>query len=161
MIAALLSLIALLIAAQAPADFSGQWKAETASTGDMGSGWGPTIAIAQDAKQLVVESIVYSRYDLQPQPRFVYALDGSESRNTVMLGRGLQTQTSRAGWDGHSLRITTVHTFADPASGKPLTIEVTQKLTLESSTRLVVEASRSAALGGPPSATRTVYTKSS
>ena len=127
--------------------------------GDLGSGWGTAITIAQDAKQLVVESLVYSRYDLQPQPRFVYALDGSESRNTVMMGRGVQEQSSRAGWESTSLTITTVHRFADPVSGKPLTIDVTQKLSLESPTTLVVEVTRSGVLGGRPSTTRTVYTK--
>ena len=102
---------------------------------------------------------MYSRYDLQPQPRFVYALDGSESRNTVMMGRGVQEQSSRAGWESTSLRITTVHRFADPVSGKPLTIDVTQTLSLESPTTLVVEVTRSGVLGGRPSTTRTVYTK--
>jgi hypothetical protein len=151
-------------------DFSGRWTDAPAGgaakpaqgadvRGDMGSGWGTTIAITQDAKQLVVESVVYTRYDLQPQPRFVYALDGSESRNTVMLGRGFQPLSSRVQWNGNSLSITTTHTFADPATGNPLTSEVSQTLTLESPTTLVVEATRSGVLGGKPSTTRTVYTK--
>ena len=157
-------------ASQTTPDFSGQWTAETASAtpagpgaaaarGDLGSGWGATIAITQDAKQLVVEPMVYSRYDLQPQPRLVYALDGSETRNTLMLGRGVQVLASRARWQGASLIITTVHTFADPESGKPLTSEVTQTLSLESPSTLVVEARRSGVLGGSASTTRTVYTK--
>ena len=157
--------------AQAPADFSGRWTVESApaasnpgggrgpARGDMGSGWSSTIAITQDASQLVVESIVFTRSDLQRQPRFVYALDGSETHNTVMMGRGLQVQSSRASWVDGSLRITTSHTLADPASGKPLTMEVTQKLSLESPARLVIEVTRSGVLGGPPSTTRTVYTK--
>jgi hypothetical protein len=166
--------LAVEVVAQAPADFSGRWKVESAPApapapgtttgappprGDMGSGWGSTIAITQNATQLVVESIVYSNYDLQPQPRLVYALDGSEARNTLMMGRGLQQLSSRARWEGGSLRITTVHTLADPASGRPLTIEVTQTLSLPSPTTLVVEATRAGVLGGQPSTTRTVYTK--
>jgi hypothetical protein len=165
---ALLALLALLApSAQAPADFSGRWivaappdpatKGQPPARGDMGSGWGATIAITQDTKQLVVESIVYTRYDLQPQPRFVYALDGSETRNTLTLGRGPQVQTSRAGWDGSSLTITTTHHFNDPASGKPLALELTQKLSLLSEGRLVIEATRSGVLGGPPSTTKTSY----
>ena len=157
---------------QAPADFSGRWTIEAAAAepgggrgrgaarGDMGSGWSTTIAISQDAKQLVVESIVYTRSDLQAQPRFVYALDGSETRNTVMMGRGLQVQSSRAAWEGASLRITTSHTLSDPSTGKPLTTDVTQTLSLESPTRLVVDVTRAGVLGGPSSTTRTVYTKS-
>jgi hypothetical protein len=158
------------VVSQAPTDFSGRWTvasapaeatkgAPAAARGDMGSGWGSTITITQDAKQLVVESIVYTRYDLQPQPRFVYALDGSETRNTVMMGRGLQLQSSRARWDGKNLSIVTVHGYADPVSGKPLTTEVTQTLTIESPTTLIVETARSGALGGRPSTTKTVYTK--
>jgi hypothetical protein len=165
--------LAANLAAQAPADFSGRWKVETkaetpvtstapgvpAPRGDMGSGWGSTIAITQNATQLVVETILYSNYDLQQQPRFVYALDGSETRNTMTMGRGSQPIASRARWDGSSLRITTVHTLTDPSSGKPLTMDVTQTLSLSSPTTLVVEATRSGVLGGQPSTTRTVYTK--
>jgi hypothetical protein len=126
----------------------------------MGSGWAPSIVITQDAKALVVEWVVFSRYDLQPQPRFVYALDGSETRNTIMMGRGLQVQTSRARWDGRSLTITTVHPFDDPRSRKPSAIDITQRISLESPTTLVVEVTRGGALGGGPSTTMTVYTRS-
>jgi hypothetical protein len=155
-------------ASQTPPDFSGRWTVESppapapgtgAARGDMGSGWGSTITITQDAQQLVVELLVFARGDLQPQPRFIYALDGSETRNTVVMGRGFQPQSSRARWEGQSLAITTIHSFADPASGKTQTMEVTQKLALESPNKLVVEVTRSGALGGRPSTTRTVYTK--
>ena len=158
--------LAVGLESQTPTDFSGRWTAEpapvaepSAARGDMGSGWGPTITITQDTKQLVVEPLVFTRYDLQPQPRFVYALDGSESRNTAMMGRGFQHQSSHARWEGQSLTIATVHSFADPASGQPLTVDVTQKLSLESPNTLVVDVTRSGALGGRPSTTRTVYTK--
>ena len=170
-------------AVQAPVDFSGRWTMETppplpappaaappatmppapgaqaALRGDMGSGWGPTITIAQDAKQLAVEYVIYTRYDLQPPLKLVFALDGSESRNTLMLGRGAQTQASRTSWEGQTLNIKTVFAATDPGSGKPFTTEVTQKLSLESPTSLVVEVTRSGALGGPSSTTRTVYKK--
>ena len=157
---------------QAPTDFSGRWRVElppaasatpgsggVPARGDMGSGWGPTIAITQDANQLAVESVIYSNYDLQQQPRYVYALDGSETRNTEIRGRGQQVQSSRTAWEGTTLRITTVHALADPVSGKPLTMDVTQKLSLASPTSLVVEVTRSGVLGGIPSTTKTIYTK--
>jgi hypothetical protein len=156
---------------QAPTDFSGRWTVEApvaapgggrgrgATRGDMGSGWSSTITITQDAKQLVVESMIYTRSDLQAQPRFVYALDGSETRNTVMMGRGAQIQSSRAVWEGASLRISTTHMLSDPSTGKPLTTEVTQTLSLESPARLVVDVTRGGVLGGPSSTTRTIYTK--
>ena len=163
--------VALSRAGQPPPDFTGRWTVETAAStaktpppasvrGDMGSGWGSTFAIIQNAKQLVVESLVFTRYDLQPQPRFVYALDGSETRTTITMGRGLQVQSSRARWDGPRLVITTVHTFEDPVSRQPQTMDVTQKLVLESPTTLVVEVTRGGALGGLASTTRTVYSGS-
>lgn len=127
--------------------------------GDMGSGWGSTITIAQDAGKLTVEYAFFTRGDMQPPLKFTYALDGSESRNTVMMGQGMQLQRSKAAWEGDTLVITTVHTFTDPASGKPTTADVTQKLSLESPTSLVVETTRAGVLGGPPSSTRTVYRK--
>ena len=93
-----------------------------ASRGDMGSGWGSTLTITQDARQLVVEQALFSRYDLQPPLRFVYALDGSETRNTVMMGHATQVRTSRATWDGAALRITTTlsgHRSGDRGSRSP------------------------------------------
>jgi hypothetical protein len=161
-------------AAQAPPDFSGHWTADVAAApsappaggapapppkGDMGSGWGSPLTIAQDATQLIVEQALFSRYDLQPPVRTVYALDGSESRNTLMTGHATQIRVSRASWDGQSLRITTTYPSIDP-SGRTVTTEVTQRLTLESPTTLVIEATRGAALGGQPTRTRTVYRKS-
>jgi hypothetical protein len=131
----------------------------TLPRGDMGSGWGSPLTITQDARQLVVEPAVFSRYDANPQPRLTYALDGSESRNDVMIGHATQVRTSRAAWDGPSLRITTTYPGIDPASGKAFTTEVSHRLTLESPSALVVEVTRSGAMGGQALTTRTVYRK--
>lgn len=169
------------LAFQATTDFSGRWTIEppappappasgsaapalrpdqgTLARGDMGSGWGSPLTITQDAKQLVIEPAVFSRYDANPQPRLAYPLDGSESRNAVMIGHATQVRTSRAAWDGASLRITTTYPGIDPTSGKAFTTQVTHRLTLESPTTLVVEVSRAAALGGQAGTTRTVYRK--
>jgi len=161
-------------ALQAQPDFSGRWTVEAAPApatpsaggapappprGDMGSGWGSPLTIAQDAKQLIVEQTLFSRYDLQPPLRFIYALDGSETRNPVMMGHTTQLRVSRASWDGQTLRITTNYPSIDPASGNAFTTEVTHRLTLESPTTLVVEATRAGALGGQSTKTRTVYRK--
>jgi hypothetical protein len=169
---------ALVAAGQSTPDFSGRWTtdpdpaAEPApppgqrgrggrgpARGDMGSGWGNTITIAQDAKQLTVEYAFFARGDMQPPLKFVYALDGSETRNSVMMGRGIQRQASRAAWEGDRLKITTTHMFPDPATGKPAAAEVVQILSLESPTQLVVETTRAGVLGGPTTTTRTVYRK--
>src|SRR5215471_9046258 len=98
--------------AQVKPDFSGRWTAEPpavtpagpeqaaaerargvelrssdpAPQGDMGSGWGSTITITQDATRLTIEYVFFRRGDMQPPLKFVYALDGSETRNTVMMG---------------------------------------------------------------------------
>jgi hypothetical protein len=151
---------------QAP-DFSGPWSAEpappapqgTPPRGDMGSGWGTPITITQSASELIVEQPLFSRYDLQPPLRFVYRLDGQESRNTIMAGHATQTRVSRASWDGQTLTITTSYPGIDPDSGKPFTTMVTQRLTLASPSQLVIEVVRGAALGGRETRTRTVYRK--
>ena len=156
----LLLLVSLTaVSVQAPPDFSGKWAAEGAPAGDMGSGWGPAITVTQDASRLTVEYAFFGRGDMQPPLRFVYALDGSETKNSVMMGRGVQEQSSRAAWQGSTLVVTTTHPFTDPQTGKPATMTVTQALTLESPATLIVETTRSGVLGGPPSTSRTIYKK--
>ena len=167
----------LLAGAQAPPDFSGRWSAETpaptpsardaaaelgrpaARSVELGSGWGRTITITQDARTLTVQWPIFTSYDMQPPLTFAYALDGSERVNAVMMGRGVQRQRSTALWTERSLVIRTTYSFTDPSTGRDLPAEVRQTLTLASPTSLVVETVRGPALGGPPSTTRTVYTK--
>ena len=160
---------------QPPADFSGRWTLEppavaltpavpgtpaAASTpGDMGSGWGSPMAITQDGARLSVEYAVFSRYDLQPPLKFTYTLDGSEARNTVMMGRGEQVESSRAHWDAQVLTIITSLQVADRTAGPPFTAELTRRIWLESPTTLAVEVSRAGVLGGPASTTRSTYRK--
>ena len=117
-------------------------------------------AIAQDAARLTLEYQVFSRYDLQPPLKFVFPLDGSEGRNSVMLGRGEQVESSRARWDGQTLVIVTTLHVDDRAAGKPFTTEVTRKMWLESPATLIVEVTRAGVLGGAASTTRSVYRKS-
>jgi hypothetical protein len=171
----LIALVALSALVQAPPDFSGRWTSVAAPApappaaegrrgrgpaivpGDMGSGWGSTITVAQTARELTVEYAFFTRGDLQPPLKFTFALDGSESKNTVMMGRGYQVERSKARGEGQTLVITTLHAFTDPASGKPQTFEVTRRLSLESPDALIVDTTRGSALGGPPSTTRVVY----
>lgn len=169
--------LSMVVAAQAPANFAGQWNEEVIAAplssgapasrpdqgrlavGDMGSGWGSPLQITQNARQLVVSQTLFSSYDAATQPRFVYALDGSESRNSVMISHTTQVRVSRAQWDGQALRITTRYPGMDPGTGKPVTTEVVHRLSLESADRMIVEVTRSAPLGGKPVTTRTVYQK--
>src|SRR6188472_1300507 len=90
-----------LVGAQAKPDFSGRWTSDpdpaaaaaqpargggvpTAGRGappaDLGSGWGSTITVTQAATSLAVEYAFFTRGDMQPPLKFVYVLDGSESK---------------------------------------------------------------------------------
>jgi len=153
-------------------DFSGQWVASAAGGGrgnaapTAGSGWGPAFSILQRSDTLIVERIFFSpRVDLQPPLKFRYPLDGSTSDNTIVMGRGFQTQTSRASWDGDALVIVTVHSDEGANRGQGVTSEVTHRLSLQEGrliaipASLVVETTRSSAMGGQASTTRTVYTR--
>jgi hypothetical protein len=157
------------LAAQAPADFSGRWSlvpdppaaagrgGAGTVTGTMGSGWGADITVTQDAATLAIEYPQFGRYDMQPPLKFVYTLNGSESRNTINMGRGPQEQVSRAAWDGNRLIITTRYTFTPARDATPMTNEVTQILSLAAPASLVVDTTRSGAMGGPPLTTKTIY----
>jgi hypothetical protein len=160
-------LAALIVGvAQAPQpNFAGRWIVDAppapaagqraggaaARAGDVGSGWGSTITVAQTAATLTVEYAFFTRGDMQPPLRFTFALDGSETKNTVMMGRGFQVERSKAAWDGQALVITTLHDYRDPATGKPAVFQVRRTLTLESPDRLIVETTRAA------ETTRVVY----
>jgi hypothetical protein len=126
----------------------------------MGSGWGTSPTITQTADRLTVEYMFFARGDMQPPLRFVYTLNGTETKNSLMLGRGVQMQTSKTVWEGDKLIISTTHTFENPATGQPMKSEVKQTLTLASPTQLIVETTRSGVLGGAPTTTKTVYKKS-
>jgi hypothetical protein len=153
--------------AQSP-DFSGEWtrvdstsdQRSVAAVGDaafrvgtMGAGWGSPLTLRQQGGQLVVEYTFFSTYDLQPRLRFVYALDGSEARNTIMIGHSESVLRSRATWRDSTLVITTIY----PAPGGAT--EVTQSLTLSSPTSLIMETTRSGVAGSRPTVTRTTYAK--
>ena len=166
MILAEMLLVTALLAQEHP-NFAGQWTVAASTEpgnrgparGDMGSGWGSPITVTQDAARLTVEYAFFSRGDMQPPLRFVFALDGTETKNTVMMGNGIQSQLSKTRWDGNKLIITTVHSFRNPESGQPMTSEVRQTLSLESNNTLIVETTRSGVLGGASSTTRSTYNK--
>ncbi|MBL0173273.1 MAG: hypothetical protein IPP90_21825 [Gemmatimonadaceae bacterium] len=157
----------LRIAAQQRPNFSGEWAntPEQAAgrggptVGTMGSGWGSPLTITQTESVLTVQYEFFARGDLQPPLSFRFALDGSETINTVMMGRGTQKQQSTAKWNGNTLVITTKHDFAHPTTGAPTVSETRQALTLQSPTTLLVETTRVGVLGGPTSASKTVLTK--
>jgi hypothetical protein len=146
-------LLAMPLSAQEVPDFSGQWQ--RADGNDIGSGWGDVITVTQEGSRLQVEYVLFARDDRQPPLRFVYDLKGRETRNSFMMGRGSQMQTSRAKLVGESLEITTFHELV--VQGRPQQSEVRQVLSLESPATLVVEVTRLGVLGGPPTTSRSVY----
>jgi hypothetical protein len=172
-----LLLVALVIgpavhaaSAQTPVDFSGHWIVTPGGgpgggSGGAESGWGAEFTIMQRADSLMVERMFFSPGDLQPPLRLRSALDGSETRNVVMMGRGMQTQIWSAHREGGSLVIFVRH--VDPAAdeGRGVTAEVRHVLSYESTFReahppvLVIETTRPGIFGGRPSTTRTVYTR--
>ena len=162
---ALLLLAGSPLPAQQRPNFSGRWVAEaeparSGATGTAGSGWGASVTITQDASHVTVESAYFSRYDLQPPLRFVYALDGSESRNAMMVGNGTVEEVARVDWDGSTMLIKALHTTPHPTElRQTLRVEVTRRLALDASGSLVIETARAGVLGGQASTARAVYRK--
>ena len=159
-------------------DFSGIWTSPAqgggfaaggarGATASPGSGWGSSFTIEQDGDRLTLTRVFFSRADLQPPMKFRFALDGSETRNVVLMGRGMQEQVSTAVWDGDNLVITTLYEVPEGQGREMILAEVTQTLSLRPPSpgraawppSLVVETVRGGVLGGPPSTTRTIYTR--
>lgn len=157
------------VVAQSRPDFSGDWVLADSTpeqrsvaavgdagfrTGNMGSGWGSPLTLRQQPNQLVVEYAFFSTYDLQPRLRLTFALDGSESRNTIMIGHAESILRSSSVWRGDTLVITTEYRAPAGANGAV----VRQALTLPSPTSLIVETTRGLT-SAPQTVTRTTYTK--
>ena len=161
------------VSAQDRPNFSGSWSgpppAPPASSGGpmatLGNGWGDNFTIIQESNLLTVERVLYRPRDFQPMLKFRYALDGSESRNTILMGRGMQVQRSTAEWENDRLTITMIYDIPEADAGESASCEVTQTLSLRAPEQavgeasLVIETTRCGILGGIPSTTRTVYTK--
>jgi hypothetical protein len=154
--------------AQQRPDFSGEWstppeavpagRGAGAARGNMGSGWGPQVTLAQTMNRLTVQYVFFSTYDLQPPISQVFALDGSETRNDVMIGHATMERRSRAAWRGDTLVLTTASSAPDPAGGPSRSTEMQQALFLAAPDTLIVQTTRPGPTG-PPDVSRTVYTK--
>lgn len=158
-------------------DFSGSWSTAVLSSAPptgrstpppvptLGSGWGDRISIIHNEERLEVVRVIFVPREIQPLVRYRFALDGSETKNPVTMGRTGPAPTSTTAWNENRLVITTLYPFQNPENGRWLTNKVTQTLWLQPATRtpweptLVVETTRGGALGGPPSTNRTVYSR--
>ena len=166
----LLAFVAATVAAQTRPDFSGRWttpapatasgvRGVSIATGTIGSGWTDDITITQDGSRLTVERAQFSAYDIQPPIRLTYALDGSESRNTINMGRGPQEIRSRAVYQDGVLVITSRYQFPAPEGTRTETIDLKQELSLDEAGSLVVTTTLGALAGGSPSTAVTIYKK--
>ncbi len=164
--------IALPLGAQRP-DFSGTWvrndsaatgRAVAATgdaafrTGDMGSGWGTPLTIAQTADHLSVVFDFFIAYDLQPKVRFGYALNGAATKNIVPVGPMETATQSTVNWEGATLVITTTFPAPQGVAAPPGSTELRQSLTIDANGRLVIEARRRGANGTANTVT-TTYTR--
>lgn len=158
-------------------DFTGSWSTTVLSsapptgqasplpTPTLGSGWGDRISIAQRADTLEVERVFFVPRETQQLIRYRYSLDGSETANPVTLGRTGPAPRSTTSWDEGRLVITTLYPFQAPEDRGWSTNQVTRTMWLQPEARtpfepsLVVETTRSGALGGPASTNRVVYTR--
>jgi hypothetical protein len=168
--------------AQQKPDFSGAWTQISATLGtgaderstqppptpDIGSGWGQTITLKQAEDTLTVEYLFFRPGDLQPPMKHSFALDGSETRDTVMMGRGIQERISRSTWQADTLVIRSLYEIDEADLGQVEGSEVTRRLWLqpptslwdvESPPSLVIETTRGGVLGGRSTTIRTVYRK--
>ncbi len=162
--------------AQSRPDFSGEWirPADSAAAvrtsaapsgdaafqrGEMGSGWGTVLSVKQEAARLTLEYPYFSAYDLQPPIHLEYALDGSESRNSIMLGHAASELRSRVAWEGSSMVITTHAPGPVGPDGRPVTVETRHALTLQSPTLLRIVTTRVGVLGGATTTAQVTYRK--
>ena len=147
-----------IAAAGDPRGPSGGLGSAVFRSGDMGSGWGASITLSHNVSRLTLEYVLFSAYDLQPPLALSYMLDGSESRNQVMIGHTSQTLRSTSRWNGDTLVLTTLHPFNHPVTGET-TSQIQHALWLTSPVTLRVDATRAGVAGGLPTTTSTTYTK--
>ena len=112
------------------------------------------LTITQRPDSLIVEYVFFAPYDLQPPVRMAFAADGSESVNDVMLSHATTRLRSRIAMRGNALEISTLHTA--PVGSHT---EVIHRLSLESPTSLIVEATRRGVYPTAPNVTTTRYVK--
>ena len=130
------------LVAQVRPNFTGNWtnadpKAAASAEGIMYLGFAFTAE--QDDKTLVVTPTIHQvhRSERPEQLRAVFNLDGSESKNPLIIHRdhlGVVDRTSRVRWDGDKLVLTTK--TADENHGP----SQTQTWSLDASGRLIVDA---------------------
>ncbi|MBK8247103.1 MAG: hypothetical protein IPK85_06880 [Gemmatimonadetes bacterium] len=108
--------------------------------GDMGTGWGSPITIAQGRRPSGRDVQLLHGVRPATQVQLAYALDGSESRNPIVTGQAAPPLDPRS-WNGATMVITTQYP-APAGEPPPGALEVRQELTLDAQGRLTVRTSR-------------------
>jgi hypothetical protein len=150
------ALLATALPAQQKPNFAGQWtliadpNAPTPGRGRGGmfGGLGQAATITQDEKTLTI-----IRNTQMGEVKYVYNLDGSESKNTVTMGGNPVELVSHAKWEGDKLVITTTTQMG----GNPA--EIRMVLSIDSEGNLVVENTAPGRGGGGPVTTTAKYKK--
>lgn len=157
--AAAVALSAAFVVAQAKPSLAGKWVVDASAAsaapaapgggggrGGRGGMLGQELTITQDATTLTIE---YMGGGQTPAPvKLVYKLDGTESKNTMMMRGGQMEQVSKAAWVGNSLAVTTTM----------MNGEQKRTFALEGDT-LVVETANPGREGGPGMTTKVSYKK--
>jgi hypothetical protein len=149
---AALTLLASTVSAQAKVTttFAGKWiVSDSTSLGRGGrGGLGPSVTVVQDAGTLTIV-----RVGPAGEVKSVYRLDGSESRNTVMMGDNSVEQSSKAMWMADTLMVATSR-FVNGA-----TVGNVMHLYVDPSGNLVVATTAPGRNGGPEQTVKVVYKK--
>jgi hypothetical protein len=151
--AAVLALYASTAPAQSKVvNYAGKWiVVDSTSLGRGGrGGLGATVTIVQDAGAMTVV-----RMGPAGEIKSIYKLDGSESKNTVMMGTNSVEQTSKAMWMSDTLMVTTSRMV------NGATVESFMNLYYDKSGNLVVATTSPGRGGGPVVKQTVVYKKGS
>jgi hypothetical protein len=160
--AAAVAVSAAIVVAQAKPTFAGKWVVDASSApaapsapagpgggggrGGRGGMLGQELTITQDATTLTIE---YMGGGQNPAPvKLVYKLDGTESKNTMMMRGGQMEQVSKATWAGNALAVTT--TMMNGEQKRTFALE---------GGNLVVETANPGREGGPGMTTKVTYKK--
>lgn len=147
---------AALVAAQGKPNFSGSWTLDEAKStmpqmgGGPGGGRGGMMARAITVKQTDAELTRETQMGERTTTR-VYKLDGSESVNSTPRG----DVKSKSRWEGAALVTDSVSEMQGPNGA--MTIQSTEKLSLDAEGNLVVETTSKTPMG--ERTTKLVYKK--
>ena len=148
---AAVALFASTTSAQAKAvNFAGKWVVVDSTTLGRGGrgGFGQTATLIQDAGTLTVV-----RAGPNGETKTIYKLDGSESKNSVMMRGASIAESAKAMWMSDTLMVATSRMVNGATVGSVI------HLYIDASGNLVVATTAPGRGGGPEVTTKVVYKK--